>query len=465
MRPDYYSELQIQDTGFRGLPCLGHCYHLRAFSVMAPQSNFMVVAPIDPDRMTNLRALLATMNHRRGVVNPQNTLVPFGQFDRLHFARFVILDDTTLDDISVYGMPRPDIGIALAFLGDCDGPAHELLADMVRRAGAGLRQIFSHCSGFSPDGDVLAWMRDHEQPPAALYVNWVGRSVRQVREESALRDALVSYLDANAAALVGKGPREFRDALRKFVDTEKQAGRLTLTPEHRPLSWKLGEVLHAAGVLLILLLLAPFLVLYLPVYLVQLRLRERRDPEIAPRPTDRHVRDLAELEDHDVANQFTAIGSLKPGLFRRWSASFFLWMLNNACRHVYNRGHLTRVGTIHFARWVFLDDKRRILFASNYDGSLESYMDDFINKVGWGLNLVFSNGVGYPHTDWLLLRGAESEQKFKHFLRRHELPTEVWYNAHPGLTAVDLDGNTRIRAGIEKAQMTDGEIGEWLQLF
>jgi hypothetical protein len=35
-----------------------------------------------------------------------------------------------------------------------------------------------------------------------------------------------------------------------------------------------------------------------------------------------------------------------------------------------------------------------MLFASNYDGSLESYMDDFINKVAWGLNLVFSNGVG-----------------------------------------------------------------------
>ena len=35
-----------------------------------------------------------------------------------------------------------------------------------------------------------------------------------------------------------------------------------------------------------------------------------------------------------------------------------------------------------------------MLFMSNYDGSLESYMDDFINKVGWGLNLSFSHGVG-----------------------------------------------------------------------
>ncbi len=50
--------------------------------------------------------------------------------------------------------------------------------------------------------------------------------------------------------------------------------------------------------------------------------------------------------------------------------------------------------------------RQRVLFLSNYDGSLESYMDDFINKVGFGLNVVFSNGIGYPRTDWLVLEGA-----------------------------------------------------------
>src|SRR5207249_6917199 len=142
-------------------------------------------------------------------------------------------------------------------------------------------------------------------------------------------------------------------------------------------------------------------------------------------------------------NQFTVIGGIKPGLFRRWTISFLLWLMEYTTRHIYVRGHLARISTIHAARWVFLNDKRRMLFASNYDGSLESYMDDFINKVGWGLNLVFSNGVGYPRTDWLVFGGAKDEQKFKRFLRRHELATDVWYNARPGLTAVDLARNTR----------------------
>ena len=140
-------------------------------------------------------------------------------------------------------------------------------------------------------------------------------------------------------------------------------------------------------------------------------------------------------------------------------------LLDYSARHIYNRGYLTRVQTIHFARWVFLDDRRRLFFASNYDGSVESYMDDFINKVAWGINLVFSNGIGYPRTNWLILDGAGNEQKYKRVLRRHELPTDVWYKAYPGLTVVDLERNSRIREGIERPSMTDREAREWLRLL
>jgi hypothetical protein len=202
-----------------------------------------------------------------------------------------------------------------------------------------------------------------------------------------------------------------------------------------------------------------------PILFILLRRLERRDPEILPRPDAGHVRELADIEDHDVTNQFSALGSAKPELVRRLVLRVGLLGLDYAARHVYKRGHLTRVSTIHFARWVYLDGKRRILFASNYDGSLESYMDDFINKVGWGLNLVFSNGVGYPHTDYLVKGGAWDEQKFKRYIRRHELATEVWYNAHPGLTAVNLARYTKIRQGVEETSMTDAQARAWLQLL
>ena len=158
---------------------------------MTPQSSFMVVAPIIEERVNGLRALLSSMNDRPGMARRDNPIVPFGEFENLHYARFVILDDQTLRDFEEYGAPIPDFAVLLAFLGDCDGPADELLADMVRLAAPGLRQIFSCCQGFTPDSDLLAWMKAHSQAPAANYVNWVGRTVKQIREEATLRDELV----------------------------------------------------------------------------------------------------------------------------------------------------------------------------------------------------------------------------------------------------------------------------------
>ena len=46
-----------------------------------------------------------------------------------------------------------------------------------------------HCDGFDAQGDLVAWMQAHQRPLAANYINWVGRTVRQVKEESALRRA------------------------------------------------------------------------------------------------------------------------------------------------------------------------------------------------------------------------------------------------------------------------------------
>jgi hypothetical protein len=139
-----------------------------------------------------------------------------------------------------------------------------------------------------------------------------------------------------------------------------------------------------------------------------------------------------------------------------------LWLASYATRHVFNDGTLVGVKTIHFARWVFLDDRTQLVFTSNYDGSLESYMDDFIDKLAWGLNAVFSNGAGYPRTSWLLQGGAHDEHRFKDFLRVHQAPTQVWYSAYPDLTARNLQNNARLRAGLS-GSLTASEAADWLQ--
>jgi len=427
----------------------------------------MVVAPLDVKRTDELRELLATMNRAPGMADPNNAIIPFGRLPDLHFARIVILEDQTLDDITTaYGLPRRNYPLYLTFLADFDGDVDRFRNQMVSIARSGLEQIFSFCTDFKPGTNIVSWMKQHEHRPSTMYVNWVGRTMQQIREENALRQAVQTFVFSGGTQFQKTPAEEIRRTVKNFVNQQVSNQHLTLTPlGSMPLTWRIKSLIHLIFVPLLLLFFSPLIILYLPIFAIQLRRREKRDMEIAPRPSAEWVNKLSRIEDYDVTNQFTAMGSLKPGLFRRWLLVILLWLIEYTTRHIYNRGHLARVPSIHFARWVFIDNKRRLVFCSNYDGSLESYMDDFINKVAFGLNVVFSNGVGYPTTNWLFFQGAKDEQKFKYFIRRHELPTEVWYDGHSGLTNFDLRRNSLIRSGLDQPSMTNAEAVQWLQLL
>jgi hypothetical protein len=432
---------------------------------MTPQGHFTVVAPIGAGRETELRSLLQSMSSSPGVADPRNVVLPFGEFAQLHFARFVILNDPTVGDIEVYGVPRPDLSEYLAFMGDCDGPAVDCLADMVGRCEAGLRRIFGHCSDFSASRDSLAWLRAHDLPVAASYVNWVGRTVMQIKQESALQQILSARVDRTLLESPADARHRWQEMV-GFVRTEVDARRLALTPANpTPLGWLLAKWFNLLLSLVVALLAAPALLVLTPLLIFQLRRLEKSDPEICPRPSSALLLELQTLEDQDVTNQYTAFGSAKPGPFRRWLITLVLGVIQFTARHIFTRGYLARVQTIHFARWVFVDDKRRVLFTSNYDGGHQAYMDDFINKVAWGLNVAFSSGVGWPRTDFLLARGARRESYFKYFQRRHQLPTQVWYKAYPGLTLVDMERNARIRQGLERHDLSGAQALEWLKLL
>lgn len=436
---------------------------------MTPQSTFMITATVRVGELKNLRTLLASLNQEEipGHANPENNLVPFGKFDRLHFARFVIIEAKTAHEITAFGVnPRP-WRPTLAFLGDIDGDKESFLAQLAEHAASGLKQIFSYCEDFSEEGsDLLEWMKRHNVNQQANYVNWIGRTVKQIHEEAALHQSLSAYLQQIVDEVGRENIRPLRQKLLSYVEMEKHKGRLTLTPpEPTPVGWKTKNLMHKFGVPLILLLLSPIFLIIAPFFAIRLRMLERSDPELFIRPSREHIKTLTVQEDWDVSNQYSVFGDVKPGLFRLLTFKFIVFLTDYIARHIYNRGYLTRIKTIHFARWVFVDNNHRVFFASNYDGSHESYMDDFINKVGWGLNLLFSNGVGYPTTTWLIKDGAQREHPFKYTQRRHQIPTEVWYKAYPGLTAVDLARNSRIRQGIENRQWNDAELREWLSLI
>src|SRR5258708_4126393 len=113
----------------------------------------MIVAPVRQGHESALRGLLGSMNEAPGRLNAENGLVPFQAFHTLHVARFLLLDDKTLDDIKVYGLAPRTYPLALAFLGDIDGDRDGFFEELARRAGSGLKTLFAHCEGFAPETD------------------------------------------------------------------------------------------------------------------------------------------------------------------------------------------------------------------------------------------------------------------------------------------------------------------------
>lgn len=438
---------------------------------MIPQDRFLIVAKVKPGRLDGLRSLLKTMNlsGATGIADPANALVPFGEHDAIHFARFVVFADNSLGDLR----PYPELSDTnyqpyLCFMVDCDGDAAELLARMTNKP-AGLREIFDHCEGFDKTtGNLPGWLNEHKVKPSASYVNWVGRSVVRIKEEARLQGMLRAALPG----LTRQDPQGIFAQLRSALNP----GPLTPEPP-TPLGWRIRNWVHLLLPLLpllaflVCLILFPLIaiavlclatVIFAVPFAVALRRHEQTDPIVCQPYDPEWVKRLRECEDHDVTNQYTAMGSIKPGSFRLCTEIVILYGINWVARHICTRGAIGRIGTIHFAHWAFLDQRRRGFFCSSYDGGHEAYMDDFINKAGFGLNLSFSSFIGYPITNWLVARGAWLEQDFKRFQRHHQIPTDVWYKAYPGLTARDLARNSRIRNGFEKTAMSDDEIRRWL---
>jgi hypothetical protein len=384
-------------------------------------------------------------------------LLPFEELP-VHFARFVVLDEATDRDGNA-------IAPSLLFMADIDAPLGWFLRQFAHVAADGLDQIFRHCADYPrapTPAERVSYLRDRMIDEGAVYINTVGRSLEQVRSEAQLREAIEAFLDRRSWA--GNDAAAVRAAIVEFVEGDPTLS-WALEPARPPsLLWRAKELTHLVASVAAVLLLSPLLLVGLPFWLVALRIHELRDKPSTEIPSRARVEQLAEMEDQLVKNQFSAIGFVKPGGFRLITVRAVLWGLEFASRHVYNDGNLAGIRTIHFARWVFLDDKQRLIFISNYDGSLESYMDDFIDKVAWGLNAAFSNGVGYPRSRWLVLDGAKDERAFKNYLRNHQLVTQVWYSAYGDLTAVNIANNAAIRRGL-RGEMSPADAERWAALL
>jgi hypothetical protein len=140
-----------------------------------------------------------------------------------------------------------------------------------------------------------------------------------------------------------------------------------------------------------------------------------------------------------------------------------LWLVNLIARTA-NKGQLSGIPSIHFAHWAMIDEGRRLLFVSNFDGSWENYLDDFIDKASTGLTGIWSNTVDFPKTCCLVKEGARDGARFKAVARDKQTYTNVWYSAYPHLTVQTIDNNSAIREDLFTT-LDESAARSWLWRF
>jgi len=423
---------------------------------MPHQESLTVIDQIKPGQIGPLKELLGTLAEHRDTWE----VIPFGKLPALHFARLVVFDETK--DLAGTVVPA-----RLALLTNIDAPLDAHLHALATLGGDGLDRVFGHCHDFPAPGARTVgsrtdYLRGHAVPSRVFYVNRQGRSVQQITQEAALRRAIDGFLDTRDFS--GKSPLEVRKAIQEFVRTQPDLGWATSPAEPPSRRWRTREALHKVLMAAAAVILSPIVLVSLPIWLLLLRRHETRDVPDPSQASADHVRTFRADEDFGGQNQILAVGFFKPGWFRKLTATAILGLTDYAVRHIYNRGSLSGLNTIHFARWVPLDDDKRMFFSSNYDGSLESYMNDFIDKAAWGLNAIFSNGDGFPRAAYLFCGGITDEQAYKRFLPTRQVQSRVWYSAYKNLSTKNIANNAEIRQALF-APLDQDQTDAWLRRF
>jgi hypothetical protein len=198
---------------------------------------------------------------------------------------------------------------------------------------------------------------------------------------------------------------------------------------------------------------------------LQLRGLEQRDPTQQPPDVDSKTeREIAVREDWGGQNHMSQLAHLKPGLLRQtlMRASVVGLGLNiKAYPDSAFNGYLLTVRTIHFAHLTLVSNDSRLLFLANFDGTWDNYLVDFIEKVHNWLTLVWTHGLGFPPTRFLVFEGATHGRQFTVWHRRSMAPTLYWYRAYPTLSVEQVRRQARIAAGLRKPWLGKAEAASW----
>ena len=95
---------------------------------------------------------------------------------------------------------------------------------------------------------------------------------------------------------------------------------------------------------------------------------------------------------------------------------------------------LDAIGTVHFARFVFLDDDARLAVITTYDGDFERYIMDFVDHIGPVFDMLLRHMVDPPP-----LPVQQHPEDFLAYVRRHDLGcVGPFYSAYPTRPVIDI---------------------------
>ncbi|MBO9699025.1 MAG: hypothetical protein J7604_02385 [Sporocytophaga sp.] len=419
---------------------------------MVTHGALTVYAKIKPGMVEQLRSKLYEINTPPNDIET-NPIVPFKKISTIHFARFVILDEAR-------DLKGEIINPSLVFSSNYDKPLNKHIEELVQGAGPGLHDIYHHCVGFERGDDLIAFLNKHKMPCAAFYKGTPYRSVARILREAQLREEMADFIDKETKSDKGINGHTLRNKIVEYVNSEKKYSWIK-NNENPTFIWKLWFQISKFLCLVALTVVA---ILAAICAVVPIRIKERKDSSEKNVLEEEKILKLVKEEDKIVQNQLTHLVDIKPGWFRLITLKFVLFTINLLAIYKFNKGELGSIPSIHFARWVIIDNGRRLLFFSNFDGSWENYLGDFVDKAAVGLTGVWSNTVDFPQTKFLIFEGATDEQKFKTWTRAHQIPTQVWYSAYKLLSVQNIHNNSAIRKGLTET-MSDKQIKEWLKRF
>src|SRR6266852_2269521 len=404
------------------------------------------VARVKRESVAELRTLLDEIGN-----DPEhNTCLPFRDLRFLHLSSLVLHDSQESEGY----------GPCLLFENNFDGRLEPFLDELYRVAASGLHRIYTHCEDYrittaTDRQGILSYLKAHVVRPNAYHIGNTGRTAERILQEHNLRDALETVADRLVKDGAQRSTQDLRSLLQDYVRSAPDFKNLAAVGPRQTflevlVPW-LKLVLIALILVLALLIRLPWSLLLalilIGTYFAVLRSKESTDSTNTSAADANNVQQLLDQEDHthSVQNHMASITIVKPGWLRRITLWAVLFVVNLMARARATHGELSGIPSIHFAHWSLIDGGRRLLFLSNFDGSWENYLDDFIDKAHAGLTAVWSNTVDFPRTRFLVFCGATDGPRFKAVARDSQTVTNAWYSAYRDLTVQGIDNNSSIR--------------------